>query len=70
MNEADLNSVTEPHDFEHDHLVNLDTTLRCSICKELFAIPMMAPCSHSFCSMVKKFLYSVKSNLISHQVHT
>jgi E3 ubiquitin-protein ligase RAD18 len=63
MNEADFTSVTEPHDFEHDHLVNLDTTLRCSICKELFTIPMLAPCSHSFCSMVNGYYHSIQ-NLI------
>lgn len=52
MNEAELNSVAEPHDFSNQHLVSLDTSLRCSICKDLINVPMFAPCSHSFCSMV------------------
>jgi E3 ubiquitin-protein ligase RAD18 len=52
MNEAELNSVTEPYDFSNEHLVSLDTSLRCSICKDLINVPMFSPCSHSFCSMV------------------
>lgn len=60
MNEVDLNNVTEPHDFEHAQLVNLDTTLRCSICKDLINVPMFAPCSHSFCSMCIRESLTVK----------
>jgi E3 ubiquitin-protein ligase RAD18 len=52
MNLNELNSVTEPHDFSNQYLVSLDTSLRCSICKDLINVPMFAPCSHSFCSMV------------------
>jgi hypothetical protein len=48
----DLESITEPHDFQNEELVALDTTIRCGICKDIINIPMIAPCLHSFCSMV------------------
>ncbi|KAK9460931.1 E3 ubiquitin-protein ligase [Lipomyces oligophaga] len=32
-------------------LSNLDSGLRCRICRDFFSAPMMAECSHSFCSL-------------------
>lgn len=63
MNETELGNVTEPHDFSDERLVVLDTSLRCSICKDLINAPVVAPCSHSFCSMVSiDTTFAVKKN--------
>lgn len=51
MDDADLYSITEPNDFSNDQLIKLDSSLRCSICKDLITSPMITPCSHSFCSL-------------------
>lgn len=59
MNE-DLNDVSDPSDFKSEFLQSLDASLRCAICKDIIEAPVMAPCSHSFCSLVWT-LYSMKT---------
>lgn len=48
--------VSDPSDFPETSkapgLRTLDTSLRCTICKESFDAPVTLPCGHCFCSMV------------------
>lgn len=44
--------ISDPTDFENASLRALDMAIRCSVCKEVVNNPVMAPCGHSFCSLV------------------
>lgn len=54
--EADAD-VQDPSDFPPHHIApglrQLDDALRCSICRELYDAPVMLPCGHCFCSLVR-----------------
>jgi hypothetical protein len=46
----DLHLADDPSDFTSPLLSALDSSLRCSICREFFTAPVSLPCAHSFCS--------------------
>lgn len=47
-----LEDISDPTDFEDVSLRALDMVIRCPVCKEVVNNPVMAPCGHSFCSLV------------------
>lgn len=53
-------TITDPLDFKSSSvpkLCELDSLLRCHICKEFMVAPMLTSCGHSFCSVcIRKYL--------------
>lgn len=45
--------IDDPTDFSYSPLQSLDSSLRCLICSNLFEGPVVLPCGHSFCSLVR-----------------
>ncbi|KAF8509562.1 hypothetical protein JB92DRAFT_2945591 [Gautieria morchelliformis] len=43
--------VTDPSDFPTDSLRKLDSSLRCTICKDFYDGPVVLHCGHTFCSL-------------------
>lgn len=57
---TDLNTITDPTDFKSTtvpKLFELDSLVRCHICKEFLSSPMLTSCGHTFCSgCVRKYV--------------
>ncbi|CCH42004.1 Postreplication repair E3 ubiquitin-protein ligase RAD18 [Wickerhamomyces ciferrii] len=57
---GDLNNITDPLDFKDTKvpkLFEIDSLLRCHICKEFLSAPMLTNCGHTFCSVcIRKYL--------------
>lgn len=57
---GDLSNITDPLDFKPTKipkLFELDSLLRCHICKEFLSAPMLTSCGHTFCSVcIRKYL--------------
>ncbi|GJJ12250.1 hypothetical protein Clacol_006491 [Clathrus columnatus] len=52
MDPHELADVTDPSDFPLEVLKKLDSTFRCTICKEFFEAPvLLTQCGHTFCSL-------------------
>lgn len=52
MDLTQLGEITDPSDFSLESLRKLDSTFRCTICKEFFEAPVsLTQCGHSFCSL-------------------
>lgn len=47
-----FDDVTDPSDFSTENLQKLDSSLRCTICKDFYDAPVMLHCGHTFCSLV------------------
>lgn len=58
--EEQVRNVTDPRDFLRTRLpelVDLDTLLRCHICKDFIKSPVLTPCAHTFCSLcIREYL--------------
>jgi len=57
---GDLSNITDPLDFKTTKvpkLFEVDSLLRCHICKEFLSAPMLTSCGHTFCSVcIRKYL--------------
>ncbi|KAH3680678.1 hypothetical protein WICPIJ_008173 [Wickerhamomyces pijperi] len=57
---TDINSITDPTDFKSTRvpkLFEVDSLLRCHICKEFLSSPMLTHCGHTFCSgCIRRYL--------------
>lgn len=57
---GDLSNITDPLDFKNTKvpkLFEIDSLLRCHICKEFLAAPMLTSCGHTYCSVcIRKYL--------------
>lgn len=57
---SDLSNITDPLDFKNTKIPKLfevDSLLRCHICKEFLSAPMLTSCGHSYCSVcIRKYL--------------
>ena len=57
---GDLSNITDPLDFKTTkipQLFEIDSLLRCHICKEFLSAPMLTSCGHTFCSVcIRKYL--------------
>lgn len=57
---GDLSNITDPLDFKTTKipkLFEIDSLLRCHICKEFISAPMLTSCGHTFCSVcIRKYL--------------
>ncbi|CUS23368.1 LAQU0S09e03202g1_1 [Lachancea quebecensis] len=55
-----IQNVSDPRDFlrtKLPELVDLDTLLRCHICKGFIKTPVLTPCGHTFCSLcIREYL--------------
>ena len=52
--EADIQDPTDfPTEDTAPGLRGLDAALRCKICSELYDAPVILPCGHTFCSLVR-----------------
>ena len=52
--EYQLEKVTDSSDFASSSIPSLsdfDSLLRCHICKDFLSVPVVTPCSHTFCSL-------------------
>src|ERR1700710_1592114 len=48
--------IPDPSDFPRPDLRQLDASLRCTICGELYDAPITLACGHCFCSLVGALL--------------
>ncbi|KAK9479852.1 hypothetical protein V1514DRAFT_366597 [Lipomyces japonicus] len=66
MQQAAMEPVTDPSDWIRTRLPSLsvlDSNLRCRICRDLYASPVMAECSHTFCSLcIRKCIAATRSS--------
>ena len=62
--EADIQDPTDfPAENDSPGLRGLDAALRCKICSELYDAPVILPCGHTFCSLVRiRILDSIENN--------
>ncbi|KAH3903586.1 E3 ubiquitin-protein ligase RAD18 SCDLUD_001230 [Saccharomycodes ludwigii] len=63
--EKKLQKLKDPSDFVQTNvpeLKDLDSLLRCHICKDFLSIPVLTPCSHSFCSLCIRQYLNVSGN--------
>lgn len=51
--------VTDPSDFSTDNFRKLDSSLRCTICKDFYDGPVVLHCGHTFCSLVSSIATSI-----------
>ena len=61
----DINAkVSDPSDFSKTklpQLSQLDSLLRCHICKDFIKVPVLTPCGHTFCSLCIRGYIDVKA---------
>ncbi|KAI0045147.1 hypothetical protein FA95DRAFT_1561436 [Auriscalpium vulgare] len=57
LNNAD---IQDPFDFSQKILQDLDSAVRCKICSELYAAPVVLACGHCFCSLCARSQLSEK----------
>ncbi|SMN20644.1 similar to Saccharomyces cerevisiae YCR066W RAD18 E3 ubiqutin ligase, forms heterodimer with Rad6p to monoubiquitinate PCNA-K164 [Maudiozyma saulgeensis] len=58
------NQISDASDFTHTRipkLSQLDTLLRCHICKDFLKVPVLTPCGHTFCSLCIREYISVQA---------
>jgi len=58
------NQISDASDFTHSRipkLSQLDTLLRCHICKDFLKVPVLTPCGHTFCSLCIREYISVQA---------
>ena len=56
--------VSDPSDFSKTklpQLSQLDSLLRCHICKDFIKVPVLTPCGHTFCSLCIRGYIDVKA---------